>query len=339
MRNSRRLITAIGFAAGLIASLVLVAAAQQPTFHRVDNWAHVPPGFAWGEIGDAEFDADGHLWVLHRPPTPGSSSDPRKSGGEVPVLMFDASGTLVKSFGKGLMLQPHGLHIDPEGNIWVTDCGPFYAAGQTPGKGFQIFKFTPDGKLLMTLGKAGIDTPGPTTFRGPTDVVVNQRGEIFVADGHTPRPGPPGGDRIVKLTKDGTFIKAWGIGQTGTPVEQAKAGEVLGPHRLALDSQGRVFVADRGNRRIQIFDQDGTFLDQWRQFGTPSGISIDKSDTLYIAVAGASGGVRIVNARTGVLKGSIDGISPEVAIADRQGHVYAGLIAGQDLLQFAPGAR
>ena len=100
-----------------------------------------------------------------------------------------------------------------------------------------------------------------------------------------------------------------------------------------------MFVADRGNRRIQIFDQNGTFLDQWTQFGTPSGISIDKSDNLYIAVAGAGGGVRIVNARTGVLKGSIDGISPEVAIADRQGHVYAGLIAGQDLLQFVPDAR
>ena len=339
MRHSTRLIITFGFTAGLITSLALVAAAQQPAFHRVDNWANVPAGFTWGEIGDADFDADGHLWVLHRPPTPGSSSDPRKGGGDVPVLMFDASGTLVKSFGKGLMLQPHGLHIDPEGNIWVTDCGPFYAAGHTPGKGFQIFKFTPDGKLLMTLGKAGVDTPGPATFRGPTDVVVNARGEIFVADGHTPRPGPSGGDRIVKLAKDGTFITAWGIGQNAKPGEPAKPGEVLGPHRLALDSQGRVFVADRGNRRIQIFDQDGTFLDQWTQFGTPSGISIDKSDTLYIAVAGAGGGVRIVNARTGVLKGSIEGISPEVAIADRQGHVYAGLVAGQDLLQFAPGAR
>jgi sugar lactone lactonase YvrE len=185
----------------------------------------------------------------------------------------------------------------------------------------------------MTLGTAGHDTPGPTTFRGPTDVVVNARGEIFVADGHTPRPGPVGGDRIVKLAKDGTFIKAWGTGQ------EKKPGEVVGPHRLALDSQGRLFVADRGNRRLQIFDQDGKVLDVWSQVGTPSGIWIDKQDTLYVAVAGADGGVRIVDARTGELKSRIDGISPEVAIADRNGNVYAGLVAGQELLKFARGPR
>ncbi len=306
------------------------SASTRPGFERVPQWAHLPAGFAWGEIADAEFDAAGNLWVLHRPPTPGSSTPAGKGGGDVPVLMFDATGTLVKSFGKGLFLQPHGLHIDPEGNVWVADCGPFYAAGQTPGRGFQIRKFTRDGELLMTLGRPGVDAPGPDTFRGPTDVIVNARGEIFVADGHTPRPGAKGGDRIVKLAKNGQFIKAWGVGDTGAP------GEVVGPHRLASDSQGRLFVADRGNRRIQIFDQDGRFLDQWTQFGTPSGIWIDSRDTLYIAVAGERGGVRIVNARTGAQTGTIDGISPEVAVADRQGRVYAGLVAGQDLLQFRP---
>lgn len=308
-------------------------AANSPTFGKVEGWAKVPSGFAWGEIADAEFDTTGNLWVLHRPPTPGSSSDPRKGGGDVPVLMFDTRGTLVKSFGQGLMLQPHGLHVDPEGNIWVADCGPFYAAGQKPGRGFQIFKFTPDGKLLMTLGTPGDDTPGPTTFRGPTDIVVNARGELFVADGHTPRPGAAGGDRIVKLAKDGTFIKAWGVGQERRP------GEVVGPHRLAVDSQGRLFVADRGNRRIQIFDQQGTFIDQWTQFGAPSGIWIDRQDTLYVAVAGQDGGVRIADAKTGQLKARIDGISPEVAIGDHRGRVYAGLVAGQELMQFAPTPR
>jgi hypothetical protein len=124
--------------------------------------------------------------------------------------MFDRSGKLVKSFGKGLFLQPHGLHVDPGGDIWVTDSGPFYAAGQTPGKGFQVFKFTPEGKLLTTLGKAGVGVAGDETFVGPTDVAVNARGEIFVADGHTPRPGTPDGDGIVKLSREGRFIKAWG---------------------------------------------------------------------------------------------------------------------------------
>lgn len=324
----------------VLASASARIAAQTAAFQRVERWAQVPAGFVWGEIADAELDRTGNLWVLHRPPTPGSSSDQTKGGGETPVLMFDASKRLVKSFGKGLFLQPHGLHIDPEGNIWVTDCGPFYAAGQRAGRGFQIFKFSSDGTLLMTLGKPGNDTPGRDTFRGPTDVVVNARGEIFVADGHTPRPGQAGGDRIVKLAKDGTFITAWGVGAAGAPPsEPAKAGVVVGPHRLALDSRGRLFVADRGNRRIQIFDQDGRFLDQWTQFGTPSGIWIDHKDRLYVAVAGDRGGVRVVDVTTGTLMDRIDGISPEVAIADRQGHIFAGLVAGQDLLQFAPATR
>jgi DNA-binding beta-propeller fold protein YncE len=268
--------------------------------------------------------------VLHRPPTPGGSAAAagKTRGGETPVLMFDRSRKLARSFGKDLFLQPHGLHVDPEGNIWVTDSGPFYAAGQTAGKGFQVFKFTPEGKLLMTLGKAGVGVAGQETFVGPTDVVVNARGEVFVADGHTPRPGTPDGDRIVKLSKDGKFVRAWGARKG------SGAGEVIGPHRLALDSQGRLFVADRGNRRIQIFDQDGTFLDQWTQFGSPSGIWIDKRDTLYVAVPGQDGGIRIGNAKTGTVTTVISGTSPEVALADAEGKVYSGLVGGQNLQQF-----
>lgn len=333
MQHWGRVIATYGVTLTILTGLAVGARAQHASPRLVERWAHLPSGFAWGEIADADFDASGNLWVLHRPPTPGASSAPGKGGGQVPVLMFDASRTLVKSFGQGLVLQPHGLHVDPEGNVWVTDSGPFYAAGQTPGRGFQIFKFSADGALLMTLGKAGVDTPGPDTFRGPTDVVVNARGEIFVSDGHTPRPGQAGGDRIVKLGKDGRFLKAWGIGDDAAP------GHVRGPHRLALDSQGRLFVADRGNRRLQIFDQDGRFLDQWTHLGVPSGVWIDSRDTLYVAVAGERGGVRIADAKTGALTGSIEGTSPEVAVADRQGRVYAGLVGGQDLQQFVLGSR
>ena len=329
MRYLPRMIATIGLT---LAALVCagMAGAQQNRFRLVENWAQLPAGFAWGEVADADLDAHGNLWVLHRPPTPGGSAAAagKRAGGDVPVLMFDPSRRLVKSFGQGLFLQPHGLHIDTEGNIWVTDSGPFYAAGKVDGKGFQIFKFNPDGKLLMTLGKAGLGMAGPDTFVGPTDVVVNARGEIFVADGHTPRPGAPDGDRIVKLSKDGTFIKAWGATRGSGP------GDVTGPHRLAIDSQGRLFVADRGNRRIQIFDQDGRFLDQWTQFGSPSGIWIDKHDTLYVAVPGQGGGVKIGSAKTGTLTASIGDTSPEVAIADAQGNVYSGLVGGQMLQQF-----
>lgn len=330
MRHACRAALVIGLMATALANVPAIAQAQQSTFRQVENWAQLPIGFTWGEIADADIDAQGNLWVLHRPPTPGgtAASGGSKGGGDVPILMFDPSRKLVKSFGQGLFLQPHGLHIDPDGNIWVTDSGPFYKPGQVVGKGFQVFKFTRDGKLLMTLGKAGVDVAGPDTFVGPTDVVVNARGEIFVADGHTPRPGRPDGDRIVKLSKDGTFIKAW------APQKGSAPGDVIGPHRLALDSQGRLFVADRGNRRIQVFDQEGRFLDQWTQFGSPSGIWIDKLDTLYVAVPGRDGGVRIGSAKTGVVTATIGGTSPEVAVSDAQGKVYSGLVGGQDLQQF-----
>jgi DNA-binding beta-propeller fold protein YncE len=330
MRHLARTVSTIGLAIVTLCCALGIARAQQNPFRLVENWAQVPPGFAWGELADADLDAQGNLWVLHRPPTPGGTAwaAGNRKGGEVPVLMFDASRKLVKSFGQGMFLQPHGLHVDPDGNIWVTDSGPFYEAGKVEGKGFQVFKFNRDGKLLMTLGKAGVGVAGPDTFVGPTDVVVNARGEIFVADGHTPRPGSSDGDRIVKLSKDGKFIKAWGSQRGSGP------GQVIGPHRLALDSQGRLFVADRGNRRIQIFDQDGRFLDQWTQFGSPSGIWIDKHDTIYVAVPGRDGGIMIGSAKTGSLTAVIHDTSPEVAIADAQGNVYSGLVGGQKFQQF-----
>jgi DNA-binding beta-propeller fold protein YncE len=324
-------IAALVLGLGVLAGLADGLRAQAGGFQLVEKWATLPADFAWGEIADADLDADGTLWVLHRPPTPGGSAAKAGSarGGEVPVLHFDSTDKLVRSFGQGLMLQPHGLHIDPQGNIWVTDSGPFYEQGIRPGKGFQVFKFNRDGKLLMTLGKPGVGAAGTDTFVAPTDVVVNTRGEIFVADGHTPRPGSPAGDRIVKLSKDGTFIKAWGTEKGSNP------DQVAGPHRLAMDSQGRLFVADRGNARIAIFDQEGRPLAQWTQFGSPSGIWIDRNDVLYVAVPGQNGGIRIGNAKTGVVTESIPNTSPEVAVADPRGYVYSGLVGGQRLDRFA----
>ena len=320
----------LGFAIVAATSASHIGHAQPNPFRLAENWAQLPKSFAWGEVADADFDAQGNLWVLHRPPTPGGTawSAGNTGGGDVPVLMFDTSHKLVKSFGQGLFLQPHGLHIDPEGNVWVADSGPFYEPGKVEGKGFQVFKFSRDGKLLMTLGKAGVSMGGPDTFVAPTDILVNARGDIFVADGHTPRPGPQVGDRIVKFSKDGTFIKAWGSQQGSKP------GELHGPHRLAFDSQGRLFVADRGNRRIQIFDQDGSFIDQWTQFGNPSGIWIGNNDTLYVAVAGQDAGIRIGNAKNGSLTAVIRETSPEVVAADAHGNIYSGLVGGMQLQHF-----
>ena len=183
-----------------------------------------------------------------------------------PILKFDSSGKLVKAFGEGLLLFPHGLHVDSEGNVWVTD-----GLGKD-GKGHQVFKFSPDGRVLMTLGKAGVAGSGPDEFNAPSAVLVAPNGDIFVADGH----GGNTNARIVKFTKDGKFIKFWGKKGSGP-------GELDIPHALAMDSRGRLFVGDRQNNRIQIFDQDGNYIDQWFQFSRPSGVFIDKKDMIYVA--------------------------------------------------------
>jgi sugar lactone lactonase YvrE len=204
-----------------------------------------------------------------------------------PVLKFDETGKVVRSFGAGLIASPHGIHVDRQGNVWVTDwqdSRPRRARGAPPDApppppptkliGYQVFKFSPDGKLLMALGKPGGNVPGepqdPASFYQPNDVITNARGEIFVAEGHGARHA-----RIVKLTPEGKFIKAWGSFGSGP-------GEMDQPHGLAFDSKGRLFVADRSNNRIHVFDQEGTLLESgYEQFSRLSGIWIDRNDMLY----------------------------------------------------------
>jgi DNA-binding beta-propeller fold protein YncE len=165
-----------------------------------------------------------------------------------------------------LFAWPHGIYVDAAGNVWVTD------ARGGDDRGHQVIKFAPDGRELMRLGTSAHAGDGPTHFNGPTDVVVAPNGNVFVSDGHEAASN----NRIVKFAADGTYIKEWG-GSGSAP------GQFLVPHALALDSQGRLFVADRDNNRIQIFDQDGKFLEQWTQFGRPSGLHIAADDTLYVS--------------------------------------------------------
>ncbi len=287
-------------------------------YRAIEDWAQLPPGVQWGQVINVAPDVRGNIWVFHR-------SDPA-------ILEFDASGKALKSFGAGMFVQAHGLATDSEGNVWVTD-----AQGKD-GKGLQVFKFSPDGKVLMTLGKAGVAGTGPDTFNGPAGVTVAPNGDIFVADGH-------GGDtnaRIVKFSKDGTFVTTWGKKGSGP-------GEFDTPHSIALDSKERVFVADRVNNRIQIFDRDGKFIDQWKQFGRPSGIFISKDDTLYAVDSqsddktnpGVKRGIRIGSAKTGKVKAFIPDTStnPQVALAEgvcanAKGEVYAAGVSSMALHKF-----
>lgn len=265
-------------------------------YQAVENWAQLPAGIQWGAVIAVKPDAHGNLWVFHR-------SDPA-------IMEFDSSGKYLKGFAAGMFVQAHGLIIDRDGDLWATD-----AQGKD-GKGQQVFKFSPEGKVLMTLGKAGVAGAGPDTFNGPCDVAIAPNGDIFVADGH----GNDTNARVVKFTKDGKFIKSWGKKGSGP-------GEFDTLHSIAMDSKGRIFIADRGNSRVQIFDQDGRFIDQWKQFGRPSGLFIAKNDTLYSVDSqsdektnpGMKRGIRIGSAKDGVVKMFIPDTSPDPAIALAEG--------------------
>jgi len=203
------------------------------------------------------------------------------------------------------------------------------------GKGHQVFKFSPQGTVLMTLGKAGVSGSGADLFDQPTDVVTAPNGDIFVTDSH--RNGK--NNRVVKFTKDGKFIKEWGKKGSGP-------GEISEPHTIAMDSRGRLFVGDRENNRIQIFDQNGTFLAQWHQFGRPSGISITKDDTIYVTdsesgpdtgaheLQGIKKGIRIGSAKTGKVDVFIEDMESTASDhsgaegigVDADGNVYGAVV-------------
>ena len=301
----------------------------------VENWAKLPEGRTWGQVISADIDRDGKsVWVVER--CGGTSCS---NSNLAPVLEFDSSGNLVKSFGAGMIVRPHGLFIDSHNNVWVTD------GDAENGKGDQVFEFNQDGRVLLTLGKAGVAGGGPDTFNKPSDVLIAPNGDIFVADGH----GPGSNARIVKFSADGKFIKSWGK-------EGAGPGEFNNPHSLAIDSKGRLFVADRGNNRVQIFDQDGKFLEEWKQFGRPSGVYIDKKDILYVADSesnmarnpGFRRGIRIGSVKDGKVTAFIpdpvlnpgqgleptNGTAAEGVTADGAGNVYGAEVGPRNFKRY-----
>jgi sugar lactone lactonase YvrE len=228
-----------------------------------------------------------------------------------------------------MFIWPHGLHVDRQGNVWVTDAA---SAERTDGRrGHQVVKFSPEGRVLLTLGTPGVPGNDATHFNAPSDVVTSANGDVFVADGH----GDNTNNRVVKFAPDGTFIEAWG--RTGYA-----PGEFRTLHAIAIDSRGRVFVGDRSNNRIQLFDQQGTHLATWTQFGRPSGIFFDGNDRIVVADSesddvqnpGWEMGIRIGDAATGWVDEFIlyqwgdpretAGNGAEFAAADRAGNIYAG---------------
>lgn len=232
-------------------ALLVPQAAAELDYVAVANPLTIPAGMVTGAPASVAFDKDGHLWVLYR--------------GAQPFVEFDADGKFVRAFGEGLFTRAHGLKFDNDGNMWATDV-----------RGHVIYKVSPQGQILLTLGTRG----QAGQINQPTDVAVGVNGDVFVAQGHT--PGVKGDPRVLKFDRNGNFIKSWG-------------GEGKGPgqfdvaHGIAIDANGRVWVADRENQRIQIFDQDGNYIKELKYAGLPCSLQI--GDQYIYMVNGFAGQV------------------------------------------------
>ena len=269
------------------------------------DWGTLPNGRSWGSVSAVNVDVDGvHIWAGDRCGTNSCAESDVD-----PIVKLDPNGNVVQSFGAGEITWPHGMDVDSEGNVWVADARSPNArelerTPNAPMKGHQVVKFSPTGEVLLVLGTPGETGHPPTHFTEPNDVVVGPNGNIYVGESHGAQfedeAGPNSVGRITKWAPDGTFIKSWGSWGF-------EDGQFRAPHSLAFDSQGRLFVADRGNRRIQIFDQEGGHMDTWYQFSRISGLFIDDNDMLYAIDSesddnynpGWRKGLRVGSARTG----------------------------------------
>lgn len=303
-------------------------------YRTVDNWAEMPSGREMGPLGDIHVDLDGeHIWAVVR--CEGGATTFELWGKECvnskldPVVKFNQNGVVVESFGRGMFIWPHGLDVDPDGNIWVTDAGSSKNIPTGDSRGHQVVKFSPKGKVLMTLGTPGEAGSDHRHFNSPADVVVADNGDIFVADGH----GKEGNNRVVKFSHNGAYISEWG--GTGYAPSQFRA-----LHAIAIDPDGKLYVADRNNNRIQLFDQAGQHLSTWTQFGQPSGIFFDGHGKVYVSDSesdnvnnpGYEMGIRIGDRKTGwvnefILHPGGDprkslGFAAEFVTVDRFGNVY-----------------
>ncbi len=297
------------FVALAVAATVAMAGAQNSApnpYRTVEGvWGKFPGGRTWGATSAVypARDGSGDIWVGERCGANMCGDQPDID----PILRFDVDGNLLTSFGAGQVVWPHGMFVDADDNVWVADAVGF-GRNPRPDMGHVVLKFSPTGELLLTLGQPGVVGDGPDTFNKPSDVLVAPDGSIFVVDGHD----AGGNNRVVKFRSDGTFIKEWG--KTG-----AEAGEFRDPHALALDSQGRLYVGDRANSRIQIFDQEGEHLATWTQFGRPSGLFIDANDILYSADSesnarrnpGWKRGIRIGSVTDGFVRGFVPDPEPD----------------------------
>jgi DNA-binding beta-propeller fold protein YncE len=265
-------------------------------------WPHLPDGYRFGQVSAVAPDGQGEVFVFHR--------------GEHPIMVFDRSGKFLRSFGEGLITKAHGLRFDSEGNVWITDVG-----------NHTVRRFSPDGKLQTTLGTEGKSGDSPEQFNQPADIAFGPHGELYVADGY-------GNSRVVKYGRDGKFLKAWGKKGSGD-------GEFNLVHAVVVDSRGTVYVGDRENNRIQIFDGDGNFKEKWTEFGAPFGLFLDGPHQRFLVADGKAHRCVVLDAfgkilqswgRQGSEPGQFD--LPHSISMDTDGSVYVTEITGQRVQKF-----
>jgi hypothetical protein len=269
----------------------------ESNYQVVENWATFPEGVtAWSAATGVDIDSKGNIYVFHR-------------NESMPIMAFDKHGKFLRAWGQGMFKTTHFLRTDRDGNVWVTDRGDH-----------QVFKFSPDGKLLMTLGRKGVvgENDSRDAFNGVADLVVAKNGDIFIADGESSNT------RIVKYSKDGKFVSWWG----GKGTEPGKFDE---PHSIAIDSDGRLYVGDRRNKRVQVFDQKGKFLEQWNHLSTPWGVFV-KGDRLYVVDGTEANCLLIVSTKDGRILERIEGLRNATAVTvDANDAIYIGEVNGTNV--------
>ena len=330
--TGRVVLALVGIAVGIV-GLAQIASAQNQApnpYNTVGGiWAPLPDGRDWGSTSLVEVSPDGEtIWAVDRC---GENTCVGHDDLDT-IFQFDKNGNILKRFGAGMFVWPHGIDVDDEGNVWVVD-----ARGEGD-RGHQVLKFSSDGEVLMRLGTAGVAGRTRDTFDQPNDVLVAPNGDIFVGDGHPAN----GNNRIVKFSSDGTYISEWG--ETGS-----EPGQFRTPHALAMDSEGLLYVGDRSNRRVQVFEQDGTFVRDFYQFGRASGLTIDANDMIYVADSesnyrrnpGFKRGIRIASVSDGLVVAFIPDPEPdqdnsgtsaaEGVAVDNEGNVYGAEVGPRAL--------
>ena len=320
---------AVGAGLGATAAPMQAQNSEPNPYRTVPGvWAPLPDGRDWGSTSLVEVSPDGEtIWAVDRC---GENSCVGHDDLDV-VFQFDKRGNILTQFGAGMFVWPHGIDVDPDGNIWVAD------ARGNEGRGHQVIKFSPEGVVLLRLGTAGVAGRTRTTLDQPNDVLVAPNGDIFVADGHPAN----GNNRIVKYSSDGRYLMEWG--ETGS-----NPGEFRTPHALAMDANGLLYVGDRSNRRIQVFEQDGTFVRDFYNMGRASGITI-RNNRLYVADSESSyarnpgfrRGIRVMDLDTGYVIAFIPDPETQPATAgtsaaegvavDNEGNVYGAEVGPRAL--------